>query len=231
MALGSEERSKARAAAGHAAAAVIETGMIVGLGTGDSASYAVRELGARVKAGVQITGVPTSDRTAALARSLGIPLVSLEAVERIDVTIDGADEIDPKLRLIKGAGGALLREKLVARVSRRVIIVADPDKRVGTLGERMRLPVEVVPIGVRQTLEALRGHRVDPQLRLNDGAPFVTDNAGWIADCTVPPGVSPSDLHTWLKLVTGVVDTGLFLTEATDAFIGKPDGTVERLTR
>jgi len=231
MALSDEDRARARGAAGKAAAELVEDGMLVGLGTGDTASYAVREIGARVKGGLKVSGVATSERTAMLARQLGIPLVSLEDVERLDLTVDGADEIDPKLRLIKGAGGALLREKLVARVSRRVVILGDADKRVTHLGERVKLPVELVPFGVRQTLEALRVHRVEPVLRMGETGPFVSDNGGWIADCAVPAGVAPHDLHTWLKLVTGVVETGLFLTEATDAFIGDPSGSVEHLTR
>jgi len=199
----------------------VADGMIVGLGSGDTASRAIRMLGGRA-----IVGVATSEKSAALARSVGIEVREPGAVTAIDLTIDGADEIDPQLRLVKGGGGAHTREKLVARASKQMIVVADEQKRVARLGEHMRLPVEILPFAQRWTLERLLALGLPPIVR----AGFVTDNGNLIADCAL--GVV-DDLHALaaaIKALPGVVEHGLFLDEATIAYVGRADG-IDRLTR
>ena len=205
----------ARDAAARAAAAEARPGMLVGLGTGDTAERAIRALAERRLA---IVTVATSQRSAALARQLGLEVRDPDEVDHLDLTIDGADEIDPRLRLLKGAGGALTREKLVARASRRLIIVADELKLVAALGEKHRLPVEILPFARRWTLARLP----DPVLR--EG--FVTDNGGLIADCRVEG--DPVALAASLERTPGVVEHGLFLDEAAAAYIGTGGGVEVR---
>lgn len=207
--------------AAQAAVAHVEDSMIVGLGSGDTAARAIRLL-----AGRRIVGVATSDKSAALARSLGIPVRAPDEVAAIDLTIDGADEIDPALRLVKGGGGAHTREKLVARASKELIIVADADKRVARLGERMPLPVEILPFAQRWTLARLAALGLPPVVR--EG--FVTDNGNVIADCALGPVDDLAALAAAVKALPGVVEHGLFLDEATLAYVGHADG-VDRLTR
>lgn len=204
--------------------------MVVGLGTGDTAAQAIKALGARVRAGLSIHGVPTSRAAAELARAEGIPLLAPEQVTGIDLTIDGADEIDPELRLIKGAGGALTREKLVARGSRMVAIVADAAKQVRKLGERKPLPVEIVHFGELLTLAALGRLGLEPTLRKAGGAPVVSDNGGLLVDCALPRAFDPADLADGIKRTAGVVEHGFFLSEASVVYIGHEDG-VEILRR
>jgi ribose 5-phosphate isomerase A len=220
----------AKRASGEAAAALVQNGMLVGLGTGSTAFFVVAALGRRVRdEGLRITGVPTSDATAAQARGLGIPLTEPTA-QAIDLAIDGADEIEEDtLRLIKGLGGALLREKIVAQLAHRFVIIGDSSKIVKTLGERAPLPVEVVRYG-----HAATEHRIGvlggaPKLRLGkDGAPFITDGGNVIYDCPgFAPIRDPFTLQRDLKSIAGVVETGLFLTGVEQALIGKPDGTVD----
>jgi ribose 5-phosphate isomerase A len=207
--------------AAQAAVAHVADGMIVGLGSGDTASRAIRMLGGRA-----IVGVATSEKSAALARSVGIEVRPPEAVRAIDLTIDGADEIDPELRLIKGGGGAHTREKLVARASKQMIVVADEQKRVQRLGEHMRLPVEILPFAHTWTLARLAVLGLPPVVR----AGFVTDNGNLIADCALGPVADLAALATALKALPGVVEHGLFLDEATIAYVGRADG-VDRLIR
>ena len=208
-----------RAAA--AAVAHVEDGMIVGLGSGDTAARAIRLLGGR-----RITGVATSEKSAALARSVGIEVQPPDAVASIDLTIDGADEIDSQLRLIKGGGGAHTREKLVARASKQMIVVADEAKRVARLGEKMPLPVEILPFAHAWTLARLDALGLPPIVR----AGFVTDNGNLIADCALGPVADLAALAAALKALPGVVEHGLFLDEATIAYVGRADG-IDRLTR
>jgi len=217
-------------AAGEAAATLIENGMVVGLGTGSTAKFAVEAIGTRVKAGLKILGIPTSEQTAAQARSLGIPLGELSADRRVDLTIDGADEVDiHNLDLIKGRGGALLREKIVASVSDRFVIVVDESKLVERLG-RSVLPVEVVPFGWEATAHKLRKLGAVPTLRKSGSEAFVSEGGHYILDCTLSGELSPAALGVALDGVVGVVEHGLFLGMTSRVFAAGADG-VRELTR
>jgi ribose 5-phosphate isomerase A len=215
-------------AAGEAAAALVESGMVVGLGTGSTAAWFVKAVAAR---GLDITCVATSTATADLARDLGLKLADLGEAREIDLTVDGADEIGPGLSLIKGGGGALLREKLVWEASRRCVVIADAAKRVPVLGQ-FPLPVEVVAFGHPTTAlricDALAECDIGaaPRLRARDGATFRTDSGNVIYDIPCGRIEDPAALAAALKSVTGVVDHGLFLDLADLALIGAPDGVV-----
>jgi ribose 5-phosphate isomerase A len=193
----------------------------VGLGAGRAATAFVRALAARVRDGLRVRGVPVSEATAGLAAGLGIPLVGLEA--EIDVTVDGADEVDPDLGLIKGYGGALVRERIVAAASRRQIILVERDKLVPRLGSRGRLPVEVVPFARPLCLHRFAALGLRPTLRMDGERPFVTDNGNVIVDCAVEPIADPPGLERALRAIPGVVDTGLFLGTADTVLVA--DGT------
>jgi ribose 5-phosphate isomerase A len=224
----------AKRAVGEAAAALIEDGMLVGLGSGSTASLMVRALGRRVREqGLRITGVPTSVDTENLARAEGIPLAEL-GTGRLDLVIDGADDIERgTLRLIKGLGGALLREKIVAEAGTRFVVIGDSSKVVATLGDRSPVPVEVVRFGQVATAGRLAALGGKPVLRLGrDGAPFVTDGGNVIYDCAgFAPIRDPFTLQRELKSIAGVVETGLFLNVAQQALIAAPDGSVTTLLR
>jgi ribose 5-phosphate isomerase A len=213
-------------AAADAAVKLVENGMVVGLGTGTTARWAVEALGKRVKEGLQIVGVPTSEATARQARSLGISVSSLGEHVEIDLTIDGADEIQrATLDLIKGHGGALLREKVVASASRRLVIIADDTKLVDQLGSKFPLPVEVVQFGWQSSERKLR--RLGAQTKLRPGQddkPFVTDGGNFILDCTFSPIADPAALDRELNSVVGVVEHGLFLKMASHAVVAGPQG-------
>lgn len=215
---------EAKRLAGEKAIEFVKEGMTVGLGTGSTVYWTIRRLGEMVRAGLRIHGVPTSRRTEELATELGIPLVTLADVEELDLTIDGADEVSPALDLIKGGGGALLREKLVAAASRQVVIVADALKRVPVLG-RFPLPVEVVPFAWEVTLRRLAAFGCIPTLRTREGAPFVTDNGNYLMDCAFGTIPDPVALHRELKLLPGVVETGLFVGMVHTVVIGSAKGT------
>lgn len=215
-------------AAGEAAAELVQPGMVVGLGTGSTAAWFVKALAARK---LDVLGVPTSRATAELAGSLGIRLAELGETRELDLTVDGADEIGPGLSLIKGGGGALLREKLVWEASRRCVVIADAAKQVKTLG-KFPLPIEVVAFGHRTTAlkicDALAecDIGVAPTLRRRDGQPVVTDGGNLIYDAACGRIEEPATLAAALKSVTGVVDHGLFLDLADLALIGAPAGVV-----
>ncbi len=214
--------------AGRAGAGLIEDGMVVGLGTGTTAAFLVRALAERLRDGLRIAGaVPTSQATAQLAASLGIPLVSLERYPELDLAIDGADEIDPQLNLIKGGGGALLREKVVATAARRFVVIGDSSKRVPRLGTHFALPVEIVPFAlgpVQRRLEALGARAL---LRMRGNEPFLTDNQNYILDCQFPGGIAdPQTLQAQLRAIVGVVEHGLFLGLTWRALVAGPDGLV-----
>jgi ribose 5-phosphate isomerase A len=214
-----------KAAAAARAVEYIEDGMVVGLGTGRTAALLVAEVGRRVQAGLRVVGVPTSRVTEQQALRLGIPLSTLDQQPRLDLTIDGADEIEPRtLRLIKGAGGALLREKLVAAASDREVIVADHTKLVDQLGQRFPIPVEVVRFGWHQTAAALERLGCQAPRRESAGQPFVTDEGHYILDCRFGPLTDPPALAAAMKSIVGVVEHGLFLDLAQTAVVGTPNG-------
>jgi len=215
---------KRRAAA--YAVELIEDGMVVGLGTGSTAVWAVRYLGGLLTRRVrkQVIGIPTSRETESEARRLRIPLAPLADHPEVDMTIDGADEVDPDLNLIKGGGGALLREKLVAQASRRLVIVVDESKLSPQLGTRWPVPVEVVSFGWRHQARFLETLGADVALRTVDGAPFVTDNGNRILDCRFGRIDDPAALSARIKSRTGVVDHGLFVALATDLVIAGSRG-------
>ena len=221
----------AKRAAAEAAAALVEDGMTVGLGSGSTVHYMVVALGRRMaEEGLRFTGVPTSLATAELARGLGIALAEPDGP--LDIAIDGADEIERgTLRLIKGLGGALLREKIVAQLARRFVVVADRGKLVTTLGERAPLPVEVTRFGLAATTRRLAEAGGRPVLRpATDGAAFVTDGGNLILDCAgFAPIADPFTLDRTLRAIAGVVETGLFLQIATEAIVAAPDGSIEVL--
>lgn len=212
--------------AGEAAAQLVEPGMTVGLGTGSTAAWFVKALAARR---IEVRGVPTSEAIGALARELSIPLVDFDSVGRIDLTVDGADEIGPGLSLIKGGGAALLREKLVWEASDRCVVIADAAKQVVRLGA-FPLPVEVVAFGHKTTANRICDVLTEleftqmPRLRQKDGAPVRTDGGNLIYDIACGSIAEPARLADALKSITGVVEHGLFLDLADLAIIGTPDG-------
>ena len=201
--------------AGRTSAAIkaldfVDGAQVVGLGTGRAASAFVRALGQRVGEGLRLKAVPTSQATADIAEECGIPLVTLDDVEEIDVTVDGADEVDPKLHLIKGYGAALVREKIVAAASRRLVILVGPEKLVSVLGQRGKLPVEVLPFGAVHCRRKLKTLGMGSEVRTHNGAPVVTDNGNYILDCLVESIPDPDYLDRNLCAVPGVLGTGIF---------------------
>jgi ribose 5-phosphate isomerase A len=221
------EKSREKELAGRAAAQLVRDGEVVGLGTGSTAYFAVLELGERVKTGLKIVGIPTSVATADLARKVGIPLVTLNQQPVIDIDIDGADEIDPKLRLIKGGGGALLREKVIAAVSKRMVVVADSSKLVQTLG-KFPLPVEVISFArtpVEKKISSL-GATVKWRTR-PDGSLYMTDNGNPILDCSFGRIEDPPALARMLGDIPGVVEYGLFIGFASVALVGRGERVEE----
>jgi ribose 5-phosphate isomerase A len=218
--------TEAKRRAGERAAEFIQDGMTVGLGTGSTVFFTLRKLGERVRDGLHVRGIPTSEATAQLARQFGIPLTTFADVAELDLAIDGADEVSPALHLIKGGGGALLREKLVATAARRLIIVADSSKRAPVLGA-FPLPIEVVPFAHESTARRIGAATgCTPALRRSEGgAPFITDNGNYIYDLGLGRIADPPGLHRALKLLAGVVETGLFIGMAECVIFGSDAGT------
>ncbi len=224
-----------RQAAAHAVEQVRD-GMKLGLGTGSTAKHFVELLGERVRAGLKVTGVPTSEATRADAERCGVPLTTLDQIDRLDLTVDGADEIDSNLELIKGGGGALLREKIVAAASDRMLVIADETKWVQPLG-RFPLPIEIIPFGIAATRRAIEAvfakNGVSGPLvhrKTKDGHAFVTDSGHWIADAHLGQIPDPAGLAAGLNSVPGVVEHGLFIGLARMAVLAGPNGVrvVER---
>ncbi len=209
----------------------VKDGMVVGLGTGSTAYYAIKRVGELVSNGFSLTCVATSGQTEVLAGECGIKVVPLCDVEHVDVTIDGADEVDPKLQLIKGLGGALLREKIVAAASVLEVIIVDASKIVDVLGIKTPLPVEVIQYGHEHTAFALERQGCKPVLRMKDGAPFVTDGGNYIYDCKFNAIESPFFLESRIDVIPGVVENGLFLNTAGVVLVSHPDGTVTKMER
>lgn len=190
---------------------MVPSGATIGLGSGRAANAFIRALGGRVRQGFTVRGVPTSEATATLAREVGVPLVTLEQSPELDLTVDGADEVDPPLNLIKGLGGALVREKVVAAASKRLIILVGTEKLVKKLGDHGVLPVEVVPFGLPLCARRLEALGCKPQPRLENGRLMVTDNQNHILDCRIAPLDDPHRLERDILAIPGVVGTGLFL--------------------
>lgn len=212
---------------------LIEDGMRLGLGSGSTARHVLEVIAERSGSGElrDIVGVPTSRATEAHARGLGIPLATLDEVPRLDLTLDGADEVDPNLDLVKGLGGALLWEKIVASASHRLVIVVDERKLVQRLGTRAPLPVEVVPFGWRTHLEPIEGMGAQPTLRAEGGSPFRTDSGNYILDCRFPDGLDDAAAtERALRARIGVVETGLFIGMASVVVVAR-HGDVEVLER
>lgn len=195
---------------GEKAAEYIEDGMVVGLGTGSTVYYTITKLAQLVEKGLSIRGIPTSIQTEELAKILAIPLASFKEIDQIDIAVDGADEFDPGYNLIKGGGGALLREKIIANAAKKFIVVATPDKSVEKLGQ-FPLPIEVVPFGAEITKKQLRALGCEPQLRQFQGGPFKTDNGNFIFDCKFGEISQPQTLAEKLNRIPGVVEHGIFI--------------------
>jgi len=205
----------------------VDSGMTLGLGTGSTVFYALRRLGDRIRTGQlrDVAGVPTSEATARLAREFGIPLTTLDKHPHLDLTIDGADEVDPDMNLIKGLGGALLREKIVAAASHRLVIVVDDTKLVNQLGAHAPLPVEVVPFGWQLHIPYLENLGANPTLRRTaDGEPYLTDGGHYIIDCQFAGIDDASTLAIALSAQPGIVEHGLFLDMADTVVVGRPGG-------
>jgi ribose 5-phosphate isomerase A len=218
--------------AAASALALIQDGMRVGLGTGHGALAFLARLADRVRSGLRVVGVPTSEATAAEARRLGIPLGALDD-EDLALTIDGADEVAPNLDLVKGFGGALVRERIVAAASRRQVILVGHEKVVDRLATRGRIPIEVVPFAGPLVLRRVRALALDPVVRLADGRPFISDNGNLTIDCGLATPLADARaarvLDADLRVIPGVIDTGLFLGTAERVLVGHPDGHVDVL--
>ncbi len=216
-------------AAGNHAATLVQDGMILGLGTGSTVAFFLDALALRIRGeNLSVKGVPTSEATADKARELGIELTDLEQCPELDLVIDGADEVDPEFRLIKGGGGALLREKIVARAAQKVAIVVGEGKRVEKLGTTFLLPVEVLPFGLAATrLAVAAAGPCQPFLRTTeDGSPFLTDNGNYILDCKFEDGIDqPELLHAEWSQIPGVAEVGLFLDLCHVLIEGRQDGS------
>jgi len=213
--------------AGRAAAKLVRDGDVVGLGTGSTAYFAVVALGERVKAGLKIVGIPTSNATADLARKVGVPLTTLDEHPEIDITLDGADEIDPHLNLIKGGGGALLREKVVASASKKMVVISDSSKLVPVLG-KFPLPVEVISFARAAVEKKIAGLGASVKWRTRaDGSPYLTDNGNPILDCSFGRIDDPAALARILSETPGVVEHGLFIGLPSLALVGRGERVEE----
>jgi ribose 5-phosphate isomerase A len=218
-------------AAANEAAAQLKDGMIVGLGSGSTSRMAVSAIGKRVKEGLKIIGIPTSELTAEQATGLGIPLSTLGEYPKVDVTIDGADEVElGTLDLIKGGGGNLLREKIVAAASARFVVIVDETKLSSQLGTRFKVPVEVAQFGWQATSGRIAALGGNPGMRMADGKPYITDGGNYILDCAFGPIASASALQRELDAVVGVMEHGLFIGMTSEVLIGSHEG-VKKLTK
>ena len=226
------DRDELKRAAAYRALDFVEDGMVLGLGTGSTATFVVEGLGERGAKGLSVVGIPTSERTATLARSLNIRLASFAEHQRIDLTIDGADEVEHgTLNLIKGLGGALLREKIVAAASRRLVIVVDQEKLVTRLGDHTPVPVEVTQFGWQSTAAALARLRTEPVLRhAAEDHPFITDGGNYILDCRFAGIDDAAELERRIGMIVGVVESGLFVGRASAVVVATTRG-VEILNR
>jgi ribose 5-phosphate isomerase A len=219
------DRDDLKRAAALRAIEQVEDGMVLGLGTGSTAAFVVEGLAARVKAGLRIVGIPSSERTAAQAHRLGVPIATFAEYQKLDMTIDGADEVElGTLHLIKGLGGALLREKIVAAASRRLVIVVDQEKLVESLGEHTPVPVEVTPFGWQATAAALSALGCIPERRYTGEQPFITDEGHLILDCRFGPIADPAALEDRIAMTVGTVENGLFVGRASMVVVASATG-------
>lgn len=217
----------AKRAAGEAAAELVTDGMRLGLGTGSTVVHFLEAVAAR---GLDVAGVPTSHDTAARCERLGIGLLNPGDIEELDLAVDGADELDGELSLTKGGGGALLREKVVASMARRFVVIATTDKHVERLGDSFALPVEVVPFAVAPVTRRIQAMGFEVTLRAGDDGPVRTDNGNAVLDCRLPGGIEdPAVTELQLAIVPGVCETGLFIDLCDEALLGRDDGTVQHL--
>ncbi len=213
-------------ALGRYALRFVKPGHTIGLGTGRAASAFIRALGA---SGIGVRGVPTSSPAEELGRSMGIPIVTLAEAGKIDTDFDGADEVDPRLNLIKGYGGALVREKIVVASSRRFVVLVGYEKMVKKLGDRGSLPVEVVPFGLSLVTARIKAMEMKPRIREKDGRQFITDNGNLILDCAVKKIANPARLDRELLAIPGVVGTGLFVAMADLVLVAEESGKIRTL--
>jgi ribose 5-phosphate isomerase A len=227
----SPNRDDQKRAAAMRAIEEVEDGMVLGLGTGSTAAFVVEGLARRVAAGLRVVGIPTSERTGAQARRLGVPIATFAEHQSLDLTIDGADEVElGSLDLIKGLGGALLREKIVAAASRRLVIVVDQEKLVERLGEHTPVPVEVTQFGWQATAVALAKLGCIPERRYTAGEqPFITDGGNHILDCRFGPLADPGEVEKNIAMTVGAVESGLFVARSSMVVVASPTG-VEVLT-
>ena len=226
------DRDELKRKAGQAAAELVQDGMVVGLGTGSTVKHFIDALGKRVAGGLKVQGIATSEASAAQARSLGIPLTTLEDKAVIDLTVDGADEFDAQLRLIKGGGGALTREKIVAKASKRMVVVADEGKQVKELGSSFALPVECIELAKAPLMRRLQELGATPKVREGpDGKPFRTDNGQLIVDAKFARIEYPEATEQALESMPGVLACGLFLDLCDTAIVGTADGGVRTVKR
>lgn len=207
----------------------IRDGMTVGLGTGSTAYYVIKKVGELVRSGMRLKGVATSLQTESIAKECGITIVDVDDVDHIDVTIDGADEVDPKMQLIKGLGGALVREKIVASASLSEVIIVDESKMVTVLGTKTPVPVEVLKFGHTVSRRGLEKQGCEAILRMKEGFPFITDSGNYIYDCRFGKIENPFFLESRINVIPGVVDNGLFLNTATAVLTSSSDGKISRL--
>lgn len=222
----------AKRAAGIRAASLVRSGMHIGLGTGSTTAFALEEIGRRVREdGLSVVGVPTSTAAERLARRVGLALTTLDELDRLDLALDGADEVDPDLNLIKGRGAAHTREKVVASVTDRFVVLADETKIVERLGTRAPVPVEILPMAARPVELALQRLGGASSLRMADrkDGPVVTDQGFWILDVTFDGIDDPVEMDRAIKRLPGVLDHGLFIGLATDVVVGREDGSVRML--
>ena len=221
------EREELKKLAGEESVKYIKDGMIVGLGTGSTVEYTLKKLGEKVKDGLKIQGIPTSIHTKRIAKEVNIPLTTLDENPEIDLTIDGADEVDSYLNLIKGGGGALTREKIIAFNSKKVIIVIDDSKVVKALGIDFPLPVEVIKFGWTSTKKTLEGFGCEVKLReIMENEPFITDNGNYILDCEFERIENPEQLEMDINLIPGVVENGLFIGLVNEVIVGGKQGVM-----
>ncbi len=224
------DRNAQKRAAAERAVALVQDGMVLGLGSGSTAEIAVELLAARVAAGLKVMGIATSERTRALALRLGIPLTGFDAHAHIDLAIDGADQVERgTLNLVKGLGGALLREKIVAASARRLVIVVDEGKLVAKLGGQTALPVEIAAFGWPSTIDRLQAAGYRPTLRMTNGVPFTTDGGNHVADCAIDIIADAMKLESALHALPGVIETGLFIGMTSTVIVAGAHGVEEIL--